>query len=59
MHIAILDAITPQELDNPALINGAARERIASESKQPIDDVARMMVYFKQTQILHMWLQMK
>lgn len=55
----ILDAMTSAELDNPALVNGPARERIAVQSAQPVDDVAKMLFYYKHTRIIANWLQLK
>ena len=55
----MLDNMTDEELDNPEKVNGAARERIAKQSGQPVDEVTQVMHLFKQSQIVAAWLQMK
>jgi signal recognition particle GTPase len=47
------------ELDNPDLINGAAKERIAASTGQSVEIVAQLLFYYKQTRILSTWLKMR
>lgn len=56
---AILDALTDKELEDFSLINGVVRERVAAAAKQPVEDVAKMILFYKQTLILYSWLRMK
>jgi signal recognition particle GTPase len=56
---SMLDAMTDNELDNPEKINGPARERIARAASRNVDDVARMVYFYKQSLVLFTWLQLK
>jgi len=56
---ALLDALTDSELDDPNLINGKARERIATTTGKPIDDVHRLIMFYKQSKIIQEWLVLK
>jgi len=56
---ALLDALTDQELDDPELINGKARERIAISSGKSIDDVHKLLMFYKQSKIVQEWLVLK
>lgn len=55
----MLDAMTDSELDSPETINGVARQRISAKSGHPTDDVARMLYFFKQSLVMHTWLEVK
>ena len=55
----MLDAMTEAELDNPEKINGPARERIARTTGRSVDDVVRLVYFFKQSLIICTWLQLK
>ncbi len=49
-HIeAIIFSMTPDERDNPALINGSRRKRIASGSGTSIQEVNRLLKQFSET----------
>lgn len=56
---SMLDAMTDVELDNPEKINGPARERIARAAGRSVDDVVRLVYFFKQSLIICTWLQLK
>ena len=51
--------MTESELDNPSLIDGKARERIAAKSGKPIDQVRTLLFLHKQSAVVHKWVQMK
>eukprot|EP00607_Mallomonas_marina_P009671 CAMPEP_0182420002 /NCGR_PEP_ID=MMETSP1167-20130531/4473_1 /TAXON_ID=2988 /ORGANISM="Mallomonas Sp, Strain CCMP3275" /LENGTH=166 /DNA_ID=CAMNT_0024595345 /DNA_START=162 /DNA_END=662 /DNA_ORIENTATION=- len=55
----MLDCMTPQELETPESIGGKAKERIAVTSSHPVEDVSRMLMFFKHSLVLHTWLHMK
>jgi len=46
---AIIHSMTPEERDNPAIINGSRRKRIAKGSGSTIQDVNRLMKQFEDT----------
>jgi signal recognition particle subunit SRP54 len=49
-HIeAIIHSMTPDERENPALLNGARRKRIATGSGTSIQDVNRLLKQFTET----------
>jgi len=56
---AMLDAMTDAELDNPGTISGPSRERIARSASKNVDEVVRMIFFYKQSLVLFTWLQMK
>ncbi len=55
----MLDAMTEAELDDPSLVNGAARERIAKASGKPIDQVRSLIYLHKNTRFYHLVLKMR
>ena len=55
----ILDAMTDSELENPDALDGPARTRIAAKAGKPVDDITRMLFFYKQSLIVCNWLQMK
>ena len=55
----MLDAMTDAELDNPEKINGPSRERIARATGRSVDDIVRLVYFYKQSLIICTWLQMK
>ena len=54
-----IDAMSDKELDDPDTIDGKARERIAAKAGKTMDDVTRMLFFYKQSLIICTWLQMK
>lgn len=54
----MLDALTPEELDDPDLVNGEARERIAKTTGKPIETVRNMVQLYNQTKFYHLSLKM-
>lgn len=57
--IAILDAMTPDELENHDLIKASNRSRIARASNSTEEEVAKCLYYFKSTIVVQKWLVMK
>jgi signal recognition particle GTPase len=57
--MAILNAMTPDELENPEKIKHPQKERIARATNKPIDHVQKLLHYFNQSCIIAEWLQMK
>jgi hypothetical protein len=55
----LLDKMTPAELDNPDLVNGQARLRIAVAAGKPVEDVSRLLFFYRQSLIVCTWLKMK
>jgi len=49
---AIIYSMTPQERQNPAIINGSRRRRIASGSGSDIQDVNQLIKQFDETRSL-------
>ena len=50
--IAIIDSMTPRERDEPSVINGSRRKRIAKGSGNKVQDVNRLLRQFAQTRKL-------
>ena len=46
---AIIDSMTPEERENPEIINARRRERIAKGSGTTVADVNRLLKQFEQT----------
>lgn len=55
----MLDAMTPEELDNPDKVNGQSKSRIALQSGKSIDDVNMMVFMLKQSTVMQQWLRLK
>lgn len=55
----ILDAMKEEELDNPDLVNGIVRERLARVSGRPPQEVAKLMFFYKQSLVVATWLNKK
>ena len=55
----MLDSMSDAELDNPEAIDGPARAKIAAKAGKTVDDVTRMLFFYKQSLIIASWLQMK
>ena len=55
----MLDAMSSEELDNPGLIKGPQRERIAQSTGKPVDEVQRLLFFYKQSVVIATWLQIK
>ena len=47
---AIILSMTPQERENPKIINGSRRARIAKGSGRPVSEVNRLLKQFKEMQ---------
>ena len=48
-----------QEIDNPDLLTGPAREKIAKLSGRTIEDLNKLLFVYKQSLIVYIWLQEK
>lgn len=48
-----------QEIDNPDLLTGPAREKIAKMSGRTIEDLNQLIFVYKQSLIVYLWLQEK
>jgi signal recognition particle subunit SRP54 len=46
---AIIKSMTPRERENPSILNGSRRKRIASGSGTSIQDVNRLVKQFDET----------
>jgi len=55
----VLDAMSPAELDDPHKVNGIARDRISRMSGRSTDEVAKVIVYYRQSLIIATWIQAK
>lgn len=59
-HIeAIIQSMTPTERENPEIINGKRRERLAKGSGRPIQEVNRLMKQFDETRKMMRMMQDK
>ena len=56
---AILEKMTEDELNNKSDVNGMARERLAKTSGKTIDEVNKMVFFYKQSLAVATWLQLK
>eukprot|EP01033_Poteriospumella_lacustris_P006495 gene6495-4674_t len=56
---ALLDAMTDEELDDPSKVNGAARDRIAASTGQPVEKVRGLVFMYKNTLLYHKVLKMR
>eukprot|EP00600_Ochromonadales_sp_CCMP1393_P006223 CAMPEP_0174959716 /NCGR_PEP_ID=MMETSP0004_2-20121128/3329_1 /TAXON_ID=420556 /ORGANISM="Ochromonas sp., Strain CCMP1393" /LENGTH=174 /DNA_ID=CAMNT_0016208061 /DNA_START=163 /DNA_END=687 /DNA_ORIENTATION=- len=55
----LLDSLSDSELDDPDSIDGKAKERISQTSGKSIDDVNRLLLFYRQSQIVQQWLILK
>ena len=51
--------MTDKELDSPTLIDIAAKERISRASSKPVDEISKLLLFYKQSLIVQEWLQLK
>jgi signal recognition particle GTPase len=51
--------MSESELNDPAVLKGPDRERLAAAAGQTPEDVARMIHYFQQTKIVATWMYMR
>lgn len=58
-YLAMLDVMTPLELEKPETINGAAKDRIARSANTPIENVVKLLLMYRQTLVVYTWLQLK
>lgn len=55
----MLDVMNVQEIENPESFNGSTKERIIKASGKTAEDLTRMIYVWKQTLVVHTWLQEK
>lgn len=55
----MLDVMTPAELEAPETVKGPNRERIAASSGVPVEEVVKLLFFFKQSKIVYTWLHVK
>lgn len=55
----MLNTFSEQELDDPTIVDTKAKERIARASGKTVDEVSRLLTYYKQSLIVQQWLAMK
>jgi signal recognition particle GTPase len=55
----MLDCIPDVELDNPEKINGVSKQRIADKAGESIDDVNKLLHFYKHSAVMQGWLSMK
>lgn len=48
-----------QEIDNPELLTGIVREKIVKTSGKTVEDLNKLLFVYKQSLIVHTWLQEK
>lgn len=54
----MIDAMTDEEVDDPLnKLNGPARERISRSTGRSMDEVTRLIFFYKQSLIVSTWLQ--
>ena len=53
----MLDVMTVQEIDNPDSLTGPNKARICTASGKSPEDMSRMIFMWKQSLIMHTWLQ--
>lgn len=58
-HTDILDVMTVQEIDNPDSLTGLMKERIYKASGMGPAEVSRLLYVYKQSLVVHTWLQEK
>jgi hypothetical protein len=51
--------MTDEELDDPSKVNGAARDRIAASTGQPVEKVRGLVFMYKNTLLYHKVLKMR
>lgn len=51
--------MTEKELDDPLSLDVAAKERIGRATGKTVEDVSKLIHYYKQTLIMQQWLVMK
>lgn len=56
---SMLDCIPDKELDNPELIDGVSKARIALKAEVPVEDVNKLLHYYRQSYVVQQWLIMK
>ena len=55
----ILDVMTVHEIDNPDSLTGLMKERIYKASGMGPTEVSRLLFVYKQSLVVHTWLQEK
>jgi signal recognition particle GTPase len=55
----MLGAMTDRELDDPMSIDLSVKERVARDTSKSVEEVSRLLQYYKQSLIVQQWLQLK
>jgi len=55
----LLDAFKEEELNDISLVTGAVKARVATTAGKPIDDVNKLIFFFRQSLIVANWLKLK
>ena len=54
-----MSKMTPAELDNPLLVDGKAKDRIARDAAKTPEQITRMLLFYHQSHMMQQWLVMK
>lgn len=57
--VDMLNSFLEQELDDPTIVDTKAKERIARETGKSVDEVSKLLTFYKQSLIVQQWLVMK
>ncbi len=55
----MLGVMTDKELDDPMSIDTSVKERVSRETGKSVEEVSRLLQYYKQSLIVQQWLQLK
>jgi len=56
---ALLDSFKEEELNDINLVTGAVKARVAAQSGKPIDEVNKLIYFYRQSLIVANWLKLK
>ena len=56
---ALLDSFKEEELNDITLVTGAVKARVATQAGKPIDEVNKLIFFFRQSLIIANWLKLK
>lgn len=51
--------LTPAELEDPSLVNGIVRARVAAASGMPLEQIQRIMNFYNQSRVMQAWIKVK
>jgi signal recognition particle GTPase len=55
----MLGVMTDKELDDPMSIDTSTKERVSRDTGKSVEEVSRLLQYYKQSLIVQQWLQLK